>query len=1465
MRHHHTSLLRDTVAVRLPGATRGTWQHMVRMVHVALLALCVVPALCHAGNTAPSTYLPAASWNGTSAREPVSAPPLRRQRETLGVGSRINFTENRGQWDDRVAFRSIMRTATLFLEQDCFTIVLQHPDNDNLKHYPADFNQKGRYREHTYRVHFVNSHAAGLDGEQQINGYENFFIGNNPSRWARNVRAYQTVRYRQLYDGIDLKVYSAEKALKYDFIVSPHADAAQIVMQYEGLDAVRLQDGNMLLRTSVADVVELKPYAYQMIGGKEVEISAAYELKGEEVRFALGAYDHSQPLIIDPYLVFSTYTGSSADNWGTTGAYDSYKHVYTSGLVFGTGYPISPGAYDGSYNGNADVGIFKFDTSGQQRLWATYLGGRYADMPHSMFVNSLDELLILGTTGSDNFPTTPNAYSTTFSGGTDLQYEGSGTIDFPDGVDMFVVRFSADGTQLLASTYLGGSGNDGLNYFQRFNSDFSTVMDGNDSLYHNYGDGARGELITDDLNNVYVGSTTVSMDFPTTALCPQPASGGGQDGVALKLDYNLSHLLWSTYFGGSGADAVYSIDVDSEYNLLIAGGTSSSNLPVTAGCYKPIYGGGAADGFVAKIDRYGTQLMNSTYYGSTAYDQCYFVRCGKHDDVFLFGQTRASGSTLVHNATYNTPGGGQILARLNASLDSLVWGTVFGSGRSEIDISPTAFSADICNRIYLCGWGRYWGGYRIRGQNVSWNSHGTKGMEVTSDAYQDSTDGQDFYLMCLSADASRLEYATYFGELHNADSSFSGNDHVDGGTSRFDRLGALYQSVCASCGGNTSFPTTPNAWSRINNAMNCNNAIFRFSVNEDFPVAEFVVPQAGCGPQSIQFHNTGRGDSYLWHFGDGTTSTQKDPTHTYPAGTYVVTLVAYMAEGCRTTDTFSREIVVLGSPRHPLDTLSTCPGLHLQIGMHAVLGCTYRWIAGTVSDSSVSNPYIDAPGTYTLVISNGVCSDTVDQVVQEGVVDVRISGDTSSCLSPMTFRAVSGGQVSSYLWSGTSAASDTLCTTPQFLFPIQHSQWLYLQVTDHLGCHGKDSTYIHFYSICDSLVLGDPLCPDSCTGTAVCYITSYAQRPVLYDWGQGPVPDSTAANLCPDTVRLTLRDANGCGITKTFVLVNPPHPVVTDSIVHIRCLEENTGEIHLSVTCAGTCTLLWTDDGSTSPVRTGLAPGTYSVVVTDGNGCQYPYSYVVQDNANMHVSATLISNTCPYDCSGTATAVAEGGLEPYTYLWNSGYEGATADNLCQGEAVVVATDSAGCSVRDTIHVDVQHSFDSVKAWADDSVVFATETTTLHATSIPGGSYNWQPAAGLMSPQDSVTLAVVSDTTIYYVFFTDSVGCTHVDSVRVCGVYVDCSDANIFIPNVFTPNGDGVNDWLCFSGDWVTDFYIAIFSRWGELLYESHDINDCWDGRYKDNWCQPGVYTYTCRVKCEARKETEIKGDVTIIR
>lgn len=892
----------------------------------------------------------------------------RHDRDTLGVGMTVSFVENRGQWEQPYRYEAQLHDAALFLESRTITVALR----ESLPH-PAPVNKVPAY--HAYRMHFVSADDVEPSGFNPKSTFVNYFLGDNPAFWRSRVPQYDAVRYDNLYPGIDLEIYGADKALKYNFIVRSGADASQVIIEYEGTDGVEVTSAGLLrIRTSVRDIMELKPYVYQLQGNEEQEVSSRWRVsRTKEGRYRawveVGSYDQSRDLVIDPVLIFSTYTGSTADNWGTTATYDSQKNVYTAGLVFAIGYPTSLGAYQSSYGGGScDIGIFKFDSTGRHRLYATYLGGSSSDMPHSLFVNSFDELLIFGTTGSANFPVTTGSYQTFFAGGHTINYLSS-AINFQNGSDIFVSRLSTDGTQMLASTYVGGSGNDGLNYRNVYSDNYNTVMGGNDSLYHNYGDGARGEIITDNLNNIYIGSTTFSTDFPVSQGCVQPTLGGRQDGVVLKLDHNLRNLLWSTYLGGSSDDAVYSIDVDSAYNLLVCGGTSSSNFPVTEGAFQTTYGGGTADGFVSKISYAGDRLMSSTFIGDHLYDQIYFVRTGHHDEVFLFGQTHYASPYFIYNAGYSIPNSGMLLMRLAPGLDVRRWSTVFGTP-NRINLSPTAFAADICNRVYAAGWGRDFVPYI-----ASWYSGGTHAMEVTTDAYSDSTDGQDFYIISLDANANQLKYATFFGQLHQNTSSYNGADHVDGGTSRFDRLGTLYQSVCASCGGTQGFPTSAGAWSSSNESSNCNNALFRFNVTDDFPVAEFLLPEAGCAPYDLHLTNTGRGSSFHWDFGDGATSTQRNPSHTYTTpGIYTITLIANQPGGCSEADTQRHTVQVLGSIELSHSPELSCNGSSIQIGNPPVVGATYTWSGDPVSDSTVANPWVSATGTYVLHTSAGVCT-----------------------------------------------------------------------------------------------------------------------------------------------------------------------------------------------------------------------------------------------------------------------------------------------------------------------------------------------------------------------------------------------------------------------------------------------------------------------------------------------------------
>jgi hypothetical protein len=612
--------------------------------------------------------------------------------------------------------------------------------------------------------------------------------------------------------------HSEYDLIKYDFVVKPEANSELIMLDYEGAEGIYVdKKGNLVIETSIGKVFEKKPYAFQRKGEEIMEVPCQFRVKNNQVQFYFPkGYDSSLELVIDPTLMFSTYSGATTNNFGYTATFDSKGFLYSGSTAFGTqsgthGYPITPGAYQTTWGGGVggagnnnnwgvDIAISKYDTTGTFMVYSTLIGGSGDEMPHSLIVNQNDELFIYGTAGSSNYPTTANAFQPNFAGGNDANMVNGLGVRFNNGCDIVISRLSSDGSQLLASTFIGGSANDGINW-------------AGDTKY-NYADEVRGEIIIDKNNNIYVASTTQSSNFPTSGNAFQQNYGGGiQDGCIFKMDNNLTTMLWSSFLGGSSSDAVYALALDYNDDVYVCGGTNSANFPTSSGVIQQTYQGGRTDGFVTHIHKDGNQIINSTFYGSSAYDQVYFVDVDRQNNVYVFGQTEAPGNTFIFNASYATPNSGQFVSKLTPDLSSLVWSTVFGTGSGGPNISPAAFMVDVCNKIYLSGWG----GNTNNLASLNNNAGFTSGMEVTPDAFQSSTNGSDFYLMVLEDDASAISYGSFFG-------GNTSSEHVDGGTSRFDRNGRMYQSVCAGCGGFNDFPIHPNpgAHSAINGAS-CNN------------------------------------------------------------------------------------------------------------------------------------------------------------------------------------------------------------------------------------------------------------------------------------------------------------------------------------------------------------------------------------------------------------------------------------------------------------------------------------------------------------------------------------------------------------------------------------------------------------------------------------------------------------------
>lgn len=850
--------------------------------------------------------------------------------------SHLMFAENKGQWNDKVLFEAKFKGGKVFLEKQAFTYIFYPKEGlKTLQHkFREDTSLAGEATFHAVQMKFINSTSnTTIQKRDSSSFFENYFLGKDQLKWASGVKSFKQIYYQNLYKGIHLKSFSDKNNFRYDYVVDAGADVSQIKMQFEGQNQLSVMDGKLMIHTDVGEVAQLAPYAYQRIHGKEVKIKCSYVLKNNLVTFNLGTeYDHRFPLVIDPTLVFATYTGSLSDNFGMTATYDAQGNAYTAGVCFGPQYPLSTGAFQLNFLGIQDISVSKFDPAGTNLLFSTYLGGSDTESPQSIVVDNQGELVVFGQTNSIDFPVTAGSFQTS----------NAGVSDF------IISKFNASGTGLLASTYLGGLYNDGVN------SSF---------LKYNYSDNLRGSVIVDDSNNVYISGCTFSPNFPITTGCLQNSLGGAQDGCFVKLKPTLNSLIFSSFLGGTGYDGIYNIALDNSNNLYLTGGTESADFPTTSGALHTSTQG-PVDGFISLISSNGSNLIASTYIGTPAYDQCYFIQLDHQNRVYVYGQTE--GVYPVTAGVYSNPGSGQFIHCLNSNLSSTFFSTVIGSGDGNPDIVPSAFLVDVCGNIYISGWAGY-------SPTTS-----TNGLPVTTNAYLSTTDGKDFYFMVLDKNALSLQYATFFGGALS-------HEHVDGGTSRFDKSGIIYQAICESCGGNDDMPATPSAWSSQNGSNNCNNAVVKFAFNANLTAANMSAPQSGCAPLSVNFiNNSINGSTYFWDFGDGQSASVFAPSHTYSTpGIYTIRLISKNLSTCNVSDTTYTNITVI--PQYSLNPIqfstTGCTPLYVSFMNTNTVSALYTWDFGDGSTSNAATP----SHTYNTV----------------GVYTVQLIGNTNSACSPI--------------------------------------------------------------------------------------------------------------------------------------------------------------------------------------------------------------------------------------------------------------------------------------------------------------------------------------------------------------------------------------------------------------------------------------------------------------------------------
>jgi gliding motility-associated-like protein len=1072
-------------------------------------------------------------------------------QETDHPAGIYQFLENGGQWQDHVLYKADVNGGKIWLEKG--GVLYQFLDLSGVERIHHDHSSDPNdtlIRQHLLYAEFVGASKECLtETKYPSPEYYNFFIGPE-TRWASGLRTYNHIVYNDLYPGIDLLFLEKEQDLKYEFKVAPGADPSLIRINYHGESKLKLtKEGEIHVETTLGTIIEQRPYAYQIKNGRIVEVPCSFELDNHDViSYKLGAYDKSLELIIDPVLIFATYSGSPTDNFGMTATYAHDGKAYSGGTIYGNGYPTpaSPvfddvsnftGVSSAGY-GITDVFISKYAEDGTTMLWTSFIGGGNnfsgTETVHSLICDTSNNIYLYGATSSTDFPT-QNAYQPAHAGGTaNSNYYYNGVYYTTQGTDIYVSKLSADGTTLLGSTYVGGSGNDGINY--RIGGGIYNSVASYDSLTSNYGDQFRGEIMLDSMNNILIASATRSANFPVLNSF-QNVIGGQQDGVVFKLSADFSTLMWSSFYGGSANDACYSVKIDSSYNILVAGGTSSSNLQMTAGALNPAYMGGKTDGFVAKISPDGSTLVRSSYIGTNVYDQAIFVEIDRWDYVYLVGVT--NGAMPVFNAAYSNPGSGQFIQKLEPDLSALDYATVFGNGSGTPNISPSAFLVDVCGNVYVSGWGA----------NILQPTP-LNGMAITTDAFQSTPpNGFDFYLFVLERDANSILYGSYLG-------GSSAQEHVDGGTSRFDKYGIVYQSVCGGCGGFSDFPTTPGAWSATNLSTNCNNILFKFDF-EIVPIADFEISQLeGCAPLTLDLDNESNDTvNSVWSFPpeaiilSGGANPQimfTDP------GTYNLYL-SITDTICNLTDTALKVVTVYNDLQLeiPDDTVICAPATFDLVANSFGSATGFLWDDDIDFSSPLNSGVMDSvitvnptgSITYYATATNGwpLC-DIIDSV-QVLFVDaaVAIMDDTTICINTPVYLYAENLVPSvnmTFDWSPDSEldseSGETAVGSPSA------SMYYTVTATTDLGCTYTDQVWVTVVNIDPASVYATAT-PDTIPEGGTTVLQAFPNGAYSYIWNppgglDNPLQQTTGASVDQTTTYEVTISQGECSVKTTVTI-----------------------------------------------------------------------------------------------------------------------------------------------------------------------------------------------------------------------------------------------------------------------------------------------------------------------------------------
>jgi sugar lactone lactonase YvrE len=637
----------------------------------------------------------------------------------------LSFEANWGQADPHVRFLSRGNGYSLFLtDKEAVLSLLKlgethSADLLNPAQADADERSAASFHRDAVRMQLAGAHShPHVTGLDKLPGTANYFIGNDPAKWRSDVPTFGKVQYKGVYPGVDLVYYGNQQQLEYDLVVAAYADIKPIRLHFAGAKKLKLDaNGDLQIITQHGQIAFRKPAVYQEAGRTHLPVNGRFTLLADsEVGFAIGKYDRSKPLVIDPTLSYSTYLGgSNGASYGTAIAVDSSGNSYVTGVVYATDFPVTGGSNQASNHKSAstfDAFVAKLNPAGTALVYATYLGGsgntsvagtlNHGDYPTGIRVGSGGEAYVAGIAYSVDFPVTSGALQATNHGGANGVANG------------FVTRLNAAGSGLVYSTYLGGSGLTGY-------AGQATL-----SLPGPGGDGCASIAI-DASGDAFVTGTAYSTNFPVTGSAYQTAnksaSAGHPNAFVAKINPQGSALDYSTYLGGSVGDGGSGIAVDSSGNAYIDGATYSADFPVTGGAFQSVNHTSpsvGSSGFVTKLNSTGSSLVYSTYLGGSGNlngpsnnnngDTALSIALDGSDDAYVFGLSASQdfpvtdGAFQSSNKAFASGAPNYFIAKVNPSGADLVYATYLGGSQPSLSPGSDGLAVDSSGDAYVTGY-----------------------------------------------------------------------------------------------------------------------------------------------------------------------------------------------------------------------------------------------------------------------------------------------------------------------------------------------------------------------------------------------------------------------------------------------------------------------------------------------------------------------------------------------------------------------------------------------------------------------------------------------------------------------------------------------------------------------------------------------------------------------------------------